>query len=367
MSDLKSVISDRILLNEDASENFIKSIKMRYETAVKLMGIDTKNLHDIYCNSINKHTCVVSKGTTDYLIFDEHHANILSALNLIYHTYGQIDLKFPYYKIILDRSKHFTNRIKSTLLILLSEKEILNNRMDYALYYAKEIQKYPLTYDEKDSPILNIYLNKLPKLDTSQVFSMNFYVFHELAHIKYKQDIRTFIKLDVIFNEFISTMMPSLKEIRKHYKTVINNTECICDIYALQMLIEYVSLNEYEDFTFDIVESYIISTINIVLMDSVYESKTYTYDEIYISMYLRIILVINTLLLATNQTKDKIEAVQNKMLFVRERYENYKTVFDSIKNDLKIQKSTSIKTCDFMSNEWNECFDETLNILSKLK
>ena len=133
------------------------------------------------------------------------------------------------------------------------------------------------------------------------------------------------------------------------------------------MLIEYVSLNEYEDFTFDIVESYIISTINIVLMDSVYESKTYTYDEIYISMYLRIILVINTLLLATNQTKDKIEAVQNKMLFVRERYENYKTVFDSIKNDLKIQKSTSIKTCDFMSNEWNECFDETLNILSKLK
>lgn len=366
------ILCDRIFLKKQVSENFIETINMRYKAAIDVMNINVENLKVIYCNSINKHTCLLEKNKTLYLVFDEHHSNMLGALNILYYTYGNIDFKQVFYELVLKLNDYFKNRLSSTILILLTEKNIINNKLSKAHLLASIIKEYEFSLDntdEEDSFFLNLYLIKSRKTFDMQIFSLNFYVFHELSHVKYKQDKSVFRKISKVLKNNISTNMQIFEKLNTNkYTTFYAEEECICDIYALIKLLEFTSKNAGDSFLFEIVESYITSTLNIVLMGSIYESSIHKYEDTFVSAYLRIITVVNTFLelLLENNSNFSFKKVQNHMNYTREKFANFKSIFDEQVLYFEELCKTNKTEYAFQTEEWKHAFNEAIEILSLL-
>lgn len=372
--DMKSVLSDRILLRKKINEYFVTNIKLRYVTAVEMMEIDESNLETIYCSSINKHTCVVSKDNNNYLIFDEHHMEVLNALNVLYYLYGQPKFKKLFCDLILSRNNYFAKRLKATVLTIITEQQLLNGNMKNALKYAKELEKISLIVEEGKDVAFSLLMLKMRKVDDAQAFSLNFYVFHEMAHVKHKQNPSCFEKIEDVCSDVYALLIPLLKDVSvEEYKVYLNLQECACDIYALMKLIYYMDENtekaEKNDLTYYMIESYMISITNIVVMDSVYQREDICLSEVYFGAYLRIILVINTLgiMLENDEYDNVLYQFQNIMRIVREQHENYKIDVDTMWVEMVSMYGKESDGVEFMSEEWYRCFDEALNIISAQK
>ena len=127
------VVSGRILLKKTGDKNWRGHIMHIYDVAAQMVGIDTKKLELVCCISANKHTCLTTDSEgKNYLLLDEHHLEVLSALNLLYYIYGKRKIKSAIFDEILAQMNYFEKRLKSTILILLAEKYILEGQVSSA-------------------------------------------------------------------------------------------------------------------------------------------------------------------------------------------------------------------------------------------
>ena len=197
---------------------------------------------------------------------------------------------------------------------------------------------------------------------------------HEMAHVKYKQNQEVFEKIENVCSAVCALLIPLLKDVgAKEYKVYLNLQECACDIYALMKLIYYMNENteeeEKNELTFFIIESYMISITNIVVMDSVYQCEDIKPNEVYFGAYFRIIWVINSLgIILENDGYDNILfRFQNIVKIVRDRHESYKTDVDTMWKEMVSMHGKEAEDIEFMSEEWYRCFEEALNIISAQK
>ena len=366
-------LNDRILLKREVSKNFKMNIQMRYDMAIQMMKLDKQKLSILYCNSINKHTCMIEKDKKNYIIFDEHHIEVLSALNFLYYTYGKSDFKRPFYELIYNQYNYFENRIKSIVSLLMSEKLLLIGDAEGALNYAKAVKEYSFSIDKNsDNGLFNLFLLYMGKQDIAQSLSMNFYVFHELAHVKYileKEELMLVCKIIDVMSERLFPLYKAISEGK--YNIIINKQECVCDIYAMLLLFKFMYAHAEKNINnntieFYMIECYMISITNIVIMGSAYENIELDLDEWYINAYIRIILVVNSLGVFLAEDKINLKQFQSNMNFVCEQYKNYKDVFDNIWNEIYYKYKTSRKL-KYMSEDWYKAMEDTLDILSAYK
>lgn len=363
------MFEERIILRREINETFKKAIMLRVDLALEQMELENEDLQILFCNSFNKHTCIVEKNNKKYVVFDEHHFEILRALNLLYFSYGKIDLLKPFYDLLFERYGYFKNLMNYIVTRIIAEKFLLRGDIQKALDYAEDLQKY---ITKVDDDIYNHFLIYSGKNYIAQTLCFNFYVYHELAHCKYTlRKKRTSPKIEILsdYIDIINSQLNPLFQIinKGIYNLKLNKEECVCDTYALWLLFEYLDKNSKENFDSYMLEAYIISITNIVLMDSIRENDTTKLDEWYVNAYYRIIIVITTLKYIWAKNREQILKYGEIMLWVREQYENYRDTFNCVWSKVILAHiNNQNNNVQFGSEEWKNNLDKTLNILSKL-
>lgn len=122
------LLGDRVLIGA-VSDTFVTNIQLRLKSGVSGFKLENANIEPVFCSSINKHTCacrVSNCPEVQYLVFDEHHIQLLGAMNLLFYMYGQNDFKQPIFSMIMDQIiKTPKKRLYNIAAILLSEKCML--------------------------------------------------------------------------------------------------------------------------------------------------------------------------------------------------------------------------------------------------
>lgn len=99
------LLGDRVLIGA-VSDTFVTNIQLRLKSGVSGFKLENANIEPVFCSSINKHTCacrVSNSPEVQYLVFDEHHIQLLGAMNLLFYMYGQNDFKQPIFSMIMDQ------------------------------------------------------------------------------------------------------------------------------------------------------------------------------------------------------------------------------------------------------------------------
>ena len=151
--------------------------------------------------------------------------------------YGQNDFKQPIFSMIMDQIiKTPKKRLYNIAAILLSEKYMLAANSTRALQYLAQLEENVITSEDYSGDTgefdLNWFLLKSHRGEIAHSFVMNFYVYHELAHIKARQDPHAFYK-DMICNipNFGKTIHRCRKYCYMKYRNYLEEMMC-----ALQML-----------------------------------------------------------------------------------------------------------------------------------
>ena len=292
------LLGDRVLIG-GVSDTFKKSIQIRLESGIPSFKLENAIIEPVFCSSINKHTCALRTADhfeIQYLIFDEHHIQLLGAMNLLFYMYGQNDFKQPIYSTIMEKIiKTPKKRLHNVAAILLSEKCILEANPTRGLQYLACLDENSITSEDYSGDAgkfdFNWFLLKSRRAEIAHSFAMNYYVYHELAHIKARQDPHAFSgyfdAISIVSNP-LKTKHPAFSEVFK-----VPVEELACDVYALDLLFDYV-MNAGGDYQYEfMVESYIIAITNLTIMDSI--SVLTNIENQYNKSWLRIIVVLNAL------------------------------------------------------------------------
>lgn len=337
-----AVLAGRIVICENPSDSFRKNIQMRYESCCEFYGIEDKVIKLVFCNTINKHTCMTilaQNADIRYLVFDEHHMQMLGSLNSLYYLYGQHDFKIPFYNIILnDDSTIFKEAMSRTLAILLAEKSLLSGNATRA---AKYLSFCTQSNHSPESDCMqyefdhNLWLQKRIRAVSAQGYAYNFYVFHEMAHVKFSYDPASREK----YEQYLSQTWNSIKK-KPHNEARVSqffNThptqpdpeDYACDVLALQSLFDFIQSKTGDYQVEQMTEAYVISIINLCIMDSIIEHDT-NFSDWYVVCWIRIILVVNALMLIYGRTSAKLEqTLKNTLELVFNKF-NY---FNSYVNE----------------------------------
>ena len=176
---------------------------------------------------------------------------------------------------------------------------------------------------------------------------MNFYVYHELAHIKARQDPHAFS----VYSSAVSVVSDSLElespDFAKIFK--VPDEELACDVYALDLLFDYV-MNAGGDYYYEfMVESYIIAITNLTIMDSI--SVLTSIEEQYNNSWLRIIVA--------------LDALGRKYCYMK--YRNYLEEMMCALQMLEAKFGDVLEKYPPFSKEWEEEKRTAISILASIK
>lgn len=187
----------KLMLNQQSMlEGFRKSVLTRADEACKRMGL-SKDLYEIRCFcSLDKESFTVNDDGRHIVFIDKHQMDSVFCLTMLYYLYGQPDIKYGIYSFLYERFPYFTKRLAYSLLVLQSEKCVLQRNLLQAKAYLcaaqtknfvkelRRIQNRRDTSPEFDAVFSLIFL-KSQKQDACFRDALTFFVFHELAHVKY--------------------------------------------------------------------------------------------------------------------------------------------------------------------------------------
>lgn len=368
---LNELLGNRIELRHKVSDEFVSSVLLRIDTGVPCFGIDPKLFNMVFCSSINKHTCVTTLSShpeTCYLIFDEHHFELLSAMTLLFYMYGQTELP-------RQTHAHFMNavlktpkkRLSRTIAILLSEKSLLMSNCTQALHYLSLLQKIAITpadYQGVGGGLEHGWFSyDYHNLNIARSFNMNFYVYHELAHIKAKIDPKAFSAYSTIVTDTIKTNPSSEFE-----KDSVSIEELACDVYALDLLFDYVVKTGGQYYVEYMVDSYVISITNLIIMDSI--SGHNHFEKKYENSWHRISIA----LAALSSYKGTVQgiagfedAIRAHIDHCHKAHENYRAELSNAMCIIQRLWGSIPERYPLFSKEWKKEKDAVLNTLSGLK
>lgn len=367
------LLGDRVLIGA-VSDTFVTNIQLRLKSGVSGFKLENANIEPVFCSSINKHTCacrVSNSPEVQYLVFDEHHIQLLGAMNLLFYMYGQNDFKQPIFSIIMDQIiKTPKKRLYNIAAILLSEKCMLAANSTRALQYLAQLEENVITSEDYSGDTgefdLNWFLLKSHRAEIAHSFVMNFYVYHELAHIKARQDPHAFS----VYSSAVSVVSDSLElespDFAKIFK--VPDEELACDVYALDLLFDYV-MNAGGDYYYEfMVESYIIAITNLTIMDSI--SVLTSIEEQYNNSWLRIIVALD----AIGFYKDMIcnipnfgKTIHRCRKYCYMKYRNYLEEMMCALQMLEAKFGDVLEKYPPFSKEWEEEKRTAISILASIK
>lgn len=271
-----NLLVDRLLLNDPVSEEFKTSVLLRIKFAKSSLDLDDSDFEYIFCNSFNNHTCMIKNGKKLYVIFDEHHFKNFELIYMNYISFTRIKLS----KSALDSleiERFWMNKLWVTLFILKAEHNLINGNISCTLKYIEMIKK---NISEFKSDRINefLYTILIKKGKITEIMCLDFYVFHELVHIKYEINSVFFSKYKIQIESFIKDYQ--LYEKEKTKKLELNQypdvEECICDVYSLLLMIEYYKLStrdeNYNAVMQRMFESYIIAVLTLDIIGPLREN-----------------------------------------------------------------------------------------------
>ena len=274
-----------LLKEKDGLSSFKESVDIRFQEACKRMNLSPDNI-DIKCfSSLEKESFMIQDNNRIKVYMDKHQMDSLYMLTNLLYVYGKIDLKYAVYSIILKRVPYFETRLSFSLLLLQAEKCFCVKKLMQAQTYLDAAETQDLTSCfkdiienlESDLPepenelILDILLHVGRRQDINYAFSLNFFVFHELAHAKY-----TLSKNELaIFTETVESFLSiQMREADNFWddsviqRPKIPIEEYVCDIYALYLLFDYV-YEQQSDYEIEfMIDSYFAAVLNIALIHS---------------------------------------------------------------------------------------------------
>lgn len=367
------LLGDRIMI-APVSDAFVENIKLRLKAGIPSFDLETANIESIYCSSINKHTCekkVSICPEKQYIIFDEHHIQLLYSMNLLFYMYGQNDIKFPILSMIMDETLITPKkRLNTVAAILLAEKSLLEAIPTRALLYLTTLDENKITEEDFRGEAgrfdLNWFLLKERRTMVSHAYVMNFYVYHELAHIKARQGPLPFL----LYSTSVSFVYSSVKENVPSFSgaSLVPIEEIACDVYALDLLFDYVMAGTGDyDYEF-MVESYIIAITNLTIMDSI--SAISSLGDRYINSWLRIIVAIKTLSFLReilHNDSDFGDALHRCMKYCYMKYKNYLEIIQGALLNLEEKYGNVSEKHPPFSKEWEEEKNTAIHVLASIK
>ncbi len=374
------ILTDRIILKQDCDETFYKNMTERLSSGTGVMNLEDAEIVLVYCSTINKHTCIEKlhkNPNTYYLILDEHHEQMMGALNYLFYAFGTNDFKKPFWHMMMQNMSYHQKRLKNAVNLLLAEQYLLEGQVNKASYCMDEIEKRPLDTEKDFSGEMGrfeqgLFMLKSRRLDHMRSYILNFYVFHELAHIVYQEKREQMDTVISIYNQLPEDLKNQVKQLIETWKEEQIDypyEDIICDSYALSLLFEMV-YEHFKEFDYEyMVDSYICAIVNLTILDSIFRHRPGS-ETWYVVCWMRIVLALNTLgiyLMEKYNDAEILKAIQGRMNYCRMLFKNAKEVIvDEIyktratNNELKEEYKPDQK-------EWEETFEKVLDHIRAIK
>ena len=277
------ILYKKHLLDQEVGlDAFRESVDIRFQNAIKRMGLSSECI-DIKCFcSVNKECVMTPTNGKMRIYMDKHQMDLLYGLTLFFYLYGHIDVKYAAYHYVFRIFPYFEKRLSYFLLVMQAEKCFCAKRLalskayldaadaiDYKSYFPKESEADTL----ENQFLLNLLWNKGEKQDISYCFSLNFFVFHELSHAKYTLAPDDLKRFEEAVGYFLNStdyqeLVYSFGEGLNLHCPDIPIEECICDVYALYLLFDFVYENA-SDYHFEyMLDSYFVSVLILALVNS---------------------------------------------------------------------------------------------------
>lgn len=118
----------------------------------------------------------------------------------------------------------------------------------------------------------NWFCLKLRRHDIANAYIMNFYVFHELAHIKMDFDTRLSSYYHSLVHMQVNQLAGFVRAINPNVvdTSLLPLEDIACDTYALDLLFKFINANT-GDYNFEfMVEAYLVAVSNNTLLNSIH-------------------------------------------------------------------------------------------------
>lgn len=374
LSDREILLADRLMLHDDVSTEFIQNMRMRLDYGINKMGLNSIPIKPVYCSTVNKHTCVEMLNGHHgeyYLILDEHHLELLGCMNLLFYMFGQHDIKQPFLRMNMTLGmKTPDKRLKGTASILLSEKSLLEGNATKAAAFLKVYKQNKIVTEDfkgqRGELDLDWFLLKERRAEVAHGLIKNYYVFHELAHIKNNCDKKALTTYKIFIKTFLANM--SYNHEFDHFINSLPEDDIACDAYALDLLFDFM-YEQGGDYQFEfMVESFISAVTNLTIMDSVISHED-NVEDWYTVCWFRIIIALNLVALQKDIRDDSpnfSSAIENCIEYGHMKFKNYKEEVVSVIDELigcyeDIPERYLVRSC-----EWKDEMTMVLEIIASI-
>lgn len=353
----------RILeVNQENRAAFEETVEIRVAEACARMGL-RRNQFRIRCfSSIEKESFMMHSGDDMCVYMDKHQMDQLFMLTFLFSIYGQMDIKSGIYTAMLSGFPYFRMRICDSLLLLQAERSFMRSDLFRAQQYLDARQEYDaMTEYEKafqEDALKGEFLSALickvgHRQDACISIAVSFFVFHELAHVKYNTSPENMTYYRLAVEAVQNALDRPYSNILKRFgsmKPKISLEEYVCDTYALYLLFDYIHEKSGSYESGQVLDSYFASVVNLALIGCEEGDAVLLSDKSYLHAADRAIHVIQSLLLlwTAEERPDKdIKAVYNSLQYAYEKYRNYmknmNRTWDALYCSLPAPKSATLK------------------------
>ena len=331
-------------IGTEKMQAFERSVNLRVDDACRRMKLRRDQLQVICFASAEKESFAVREGDVIRIYMDKHQMDHLYMLTFLYYLHGQVDIKNRIYLALTQQFPYFEKRICTVLLLIQAEKCFNRKELFQAKRYLDALSKFDSRDDlqnlrqidpDKCAFISNLIVLKGMRQDACFAFSLNFFVFHEIAHAKYTLSHESLCDFGLAVEAALDIFGGEFDEIYEEYgeiKPDIPFEEYICDTYALYLLFDFVfsQSQRYEQEL--VIESYFISVLNLALVSSRTGDQELMEGERYQYASYRAVHVIYAVMLLWSMEgrpwKD-IEAIQGSTIYAFKKYKNLKESLDN--------------------------------------
>lgn len=326
--------------------SFQERANIRFYEACNRMHLSADCIEIKYFSSLAKESFAICNNNRIKVYIDKHQMDSLYMLTLLFYLYGQIDLKYAAYSVIFERTPYFNKRLSFSLLVLQAEKCFLEKNLVQARAYldAADTQDFTSCFQNImqtgcRTPEQNFVLNQIrlkgSLQDKSFCFSLNFFVFHELAHAKYylaEKELSDFTAAVTSLLDFAQRDIDALSEDGLMKMPRIPLEEYVCDVYALYLLFDFVYEHQSDYEIEYMIDSYFISVLNIALINSKESDSILFSEDDFTYAGIRAINTIGALrIIWANERRplSVLHSVENAMKYAFDRYKNLKVSLDA--------------------------------------
>lgn len=368
----KQIFGNKLILKPNVDNAFAINMYNRVSSGLKAMELTSETVDVILCSTVNKNTCVQkleSSPNKYFLLLDEHHYETISALTFLFYVFGFHDLKREFMWIVIETvMKTPQKRLTHIKMLLQAENSLLEGNATFAYSLVQKLADYEITEDdykgESGAVDYNWYCLKL-RFKTASAYIMNFYVFHELAHIKMDLDVEVsslytdLAKIQVNnLAFFVNTIDPDVVNV-----SLLPIEDIACDAYALDLLFKFVKDNT-EDYDFEfMVESYLVAVSNNTLLNSIKEHTIGVIDFKKICWW-RVFIALEILCLLHPDDKGFCDGIRGTREVAKNKYNNYIEYMESNFTETIIIPEK--EKYNQLSKQWEQEVEATLAIIREI-